>query len=667
VYPPDLTRGYDTPEVNGELTLLDENTNPSFEILRNMEMLIVARVLSRPEPPVNQRLNGCFYVSKAWCKAALKWLDVQEEQRKERYKLKMEAAAAAAAQAEAEEESGHGRGKKKYKHGYGKGKGKKQSKKMKKQERKKNRKLSDACMPPWPNVNHDIICEHGYLKQSCNSGNARSINAGTTSRNLPHSPASGVADNGGSRSARAKRRLMDKQAWKVLKKLYPEGVQLSTREGECIQCTMEAEAKKRNQEMQKLKEKEERKKPLQNEFLRRFYKRARGGVPEDCLTVLPDKDNNGRYSSSTLDSRNSAETPLGKKGSFYKSANKILCPLVPGVYYVLPRAWCHRWRKYIKTGEGGRPCAPDTSACLCDAHRLPLIPPHLESFLYGESTSLLGTSSDIVISESHNDGGIEESSLSLLTSASASTSSPSVAIASVTRQSSSNVVTIHDAATTNRNISPSTSMPLPSSPALPVGFYPVDQRLGYTNGRSRSNQHLSYTRQRQRQESQAHSDLDQQMLSTLRASGLSEAEIQLQRLAMIQIEEQLRQQQQREEENQYHHEVGSDNISNNNIVAMMSPEDIRANLNAKLDRENKVVVEILTEAEFTALEQWWPEIHSSYALNFAVVEKGGEGTEIMWTTAPCRGCDASGYYHDVVVRNRSRNWVKATPQKKKKK
>ena len=31
------------------------------------------------------------------------------------------------------------------------------------------------------------------------------------------------------------------------------------------------------------------------------------------------------------------------------------------MYNVLPREWCHRWRKYIKSGEGGMPEAPDAS------------------------------------------------------------------------------------------------------------------------------------------------------------------------------------------------------------------------------------------------------------------------------------------------------------------
>ena len=67
IYPPSLTRGYDTPAISGRVSSIHqahghgfghargniEEERPSYETLRNMEMLIVARVLSRPEPSLN--------------------------------------------------------------------------------------------------------------------------------------------------------------------------------------------------------------------------------------------------------------------------------------------------------------------------------------------------------------------------------------------------------------------------------------------------------------------------------------------------------------------------------------------------------------------------------------------------------------------------------------
>lgn len=206
-YGSELTKGFDSPIVGGEVKSIavvsrkgskknesaeesaDEKTSScattpvyTYEMLRNMEMLVVARVLSRPEPPVHER-DTCFYVSKSWCCAALRWLEVQEEERKEKLERQRaaEEAKAAAAVALASPKAGKG---KSARHPGSSGK-KKLSRKEIKEQRQRERRHSDA-MPPWSNINDDIICEHGDLKQC--SG----------------------------KSARARRRTMDKQAWKVV-------------------------------------------------------------------------------------------------------------------------------------------------------------------------------------------------------------------------------------------------------------------------------------------------------------------------------------------------------------------------------------------------------------------------------------------------------------------
>lgn len=68
----------------------------------------------------------------------------------------------------------------------------------------------------------------------------------------------------------------------------------------------------------------------------------------------------------------------------------------------------------------------------------------------------------------------------------------------------------------------------------------------------------------------------------------------------------------------------------------------RETINEQLDRENYRVVEILTDEEFTALEKWWPDISVNYALRFAVAKDGSGRRNIIWSTPPCRECDASG-------------------------
>jgi hypothetical protein len=419
VYPPELTDGY---EIEG-------TDKYGFESLRNMEWLVVARVLSRPEPAAEG-----FYVSKSWCKTALKWLELQQEQQRN----------AVISQ-------------------------KNNCKKMsKKKIRQRNRRLSDAS-PPWPNVNSDIVCCHDNL-QHCSSGKA----------------------------ARARRRLLDKKAWKVLKKLYPESVSLDSCIGECLHCRVEVEAQKL--EAKKLEEqaKEERRKPLGCSVVRGIYTRTRG-VPTQAL-----------------------------------SNDEITCPLKPGIYHVLPRSWLYQWRRYLKSGEGEKPMFPDASTLLCHGHRLPLIPPHLEAYLFGETGQLL----------------------TCLEAA----SSPPVAVS-------------------------------PSSGGLPVGMSPVDA----------------------------------ESWNAMRAAGISQQELNAQRsLSQLQPQQRI-----------MPHPVSPPARSNKEL----------------LDMENGVVVEILTDQEFTELVKWWPD-SNCFSLRFSVLDGSNE---IEWSTLPCRDCDASGKNYALSVRNRTRS------------
>jgi hypothetical protein len=150
----------------------------TFEHLRNMELLVVARVLNSPEPATG------YVVSKSWCKTALCWLEGQQERRYEQQQQALQATLDSS------------------------NKKKKQAKKIKvKSARKSNHR---AATPP-PNINSDITCAHDQL-QHCTS----------------------------TKSARARRRLLDKQAWKILKVLYPESTPIPAQSGECIQCIAEA-------------------------------------------------------------------------------------------------------------------------------------------------------------------------------------------------------------------------------------------------------------------------------------------------------------------------------------------------------------------------------------------------------------------------------------------
>lgn len=199
------------------------------------------------------------------------------------------------------------------------------------------------------------------------------------------------------------------------------------------------------------------------------------------------------------------------------------------------------------------PSAPDGSEMLCDAHNLPLVPPHLESFLCGETSTLLGGPTTL------------------------------------------NTMSVPEAA---------------AAPAASLRSSAVS---------------------------------DAETLQALRAAGLSELEVHAQRVAMMGLEEERQ-------------------LANSMIVAQFpnGAEVDRIITNEQLDRENRTVVEVLTDEEVTALEKWWPHVRVGgvYCIRFAVVETQSAGTscsgsEIVWHTSPCRECDPSSRATaNLVVRSR---------------
>ena len=269
--------------------------------LRSIELAVVARVLSLPEP------KSGYFVSKAWIKKTLLWLEKANETATTTTTPK--------------------------------------KKLTKKQQRQRNRRLSDVAAP-WPNANIDILCEHQNLARSS------------------------------AKAARSHRKLMDKKSWKVLSKLYPDSTQLSSVSGECLQCLMEAETARKADQDRLEQQKLERKKPLANSHVRRFYTRTRG-VPYHCLvenkgntTIEANGDICERFGDDGGGKMSPCEASCIRRGSL----SGVTCPLSSGTYVMLPRAWCHQWRRYIKTGEGCMPLPPDSSAFLCDAHKLALLP-----------------------------------------------------------------------------------------------------------------------------------------------------------------------------------------------------------------------------------------------------------------------------------------------------
>lgn len=258
VYPKHLTAGFEdepvqyTPASHAALT---------YEHLRNMEFLIVARVLSQPEA----KDSGEFVVSKAWCKTALLWLESLEHRKQANTSQK----------------------------------------RKKKVVRRQQRRLSDA-MPPWSDMNADLLCEHLQLKMCSNQ-----------------------------KSDRARKRMLESQDWNALRRLFPESTTLLSHDS-CWKCQQSEQ--RQNQEYQR--------------------------VAQQALLKKQEPI------------RHALQAFFHRHGSIAMEPSHKYC--------ILPKAWCHRWRKYMKASTGERPPL-DPLFLWCSHHSTHRVPPLLWSYLQDTS------------------------------------------------------------------------------------------------------------------------------------------------------------------------------------------------------------------------------------------------------------------------------------------
>jgi hypothetical protein len=138
-------------------------------------------------------------------------------------------------------------------------------------------------------------------------------------------------------------------------------------------------------------------------LLQSFYAaRSKSGVPERGRTETTTTTTTRSVDTTSTENGVEEDTKLPPASTGASSSSPHSgCPLPPGRYYILPRAWCHGWRRYIRTGETSdnhnndfsnnnyKYPAPDATSLLCQAHRLVLLPPHLEAYLNGEQAQLL--------------------------------------------------------------------------------------------------------------------------------------------------------------------------------------------------------------------------------------------------------------------------------------
>ena len=224
----------------------------------------------------------------------------------------------------------------------------KTGKKAKAMKRIRQRRGSES-LPPWPDMNADITCDHGNLALT--------------------------------KGIRAKRKLIDKKSWQILNKYYPFSNKFKSRTCiDCPQCSGEANEEKERL-LQRRQETIKSRRMYLTEDLHALAKRS-NGVPSQSLSIR-DED--------MINAINAA-IAIEENESGVNNNNRILRPqpLLPGIYHIMPRWWLKSWRSFIKDPEVTQLPNLDLTCLLCNAHGLLLAPPHIEEFLRGFRKNVFG-------------------------------------------------------------------------------------------------------------------------------------------------------------------------------------------------------------------------------------------------------------------------------------
>ena len=192
------------------------------------------------------------------------------------------------------------------------------------------RRGSDA-LPPWPNINSEITCEHNQLSLQKN--------------------------------IRAKRKIITSRSWKVLRRFYPRSneFRVSSLVQECAIFSCNDSAARLQEELRLRREKEMRQRSVPTALHALLMRKT--GVPSSACAAVTrsNRDNQSRKQQ----------------------------PLVPGIYHLLPREWLRAWRQYLNDPTVASLPLLDCTSLLCIAHGLLVIPPHVEEYLNGTRKSLL--------------------------------------------------------------------------------------------------------------------------------------------------------------------------------------------------------------------------------------------------------------------------------------
>jgi len=214
---------------------------------------------------------------------------------------------------------------------------------------------------------------------------------------------------------RAKRKIIDKKSWKLLRKFYPEGFEFKVKETvTCSECEREVHQKRLEEECKRENVLRERNidadSPLYSIFMRK------NGIPSSYLRVTGDELTalhtncalNGHVDQSndndiiSMDWSCTACTMLNpstenichmcftvRDTTFISNPVVSMMPLRPGIYNLVPRYWLRSWRQYIKDPSIASFESLDCTSLLCSAHGNLVVPPHVEEYLKGIRRTLL--------------------------------------------------------------------------------------------------------------------------------------------------------------------------------------------------------------------------------------------------------------------------------------
>ena len=263
------------------------------------------------------------------------------------------------------------------------------------QRRGRSRSSSSEALPPWPDANADLLCDHGFLAP----------------RSMP----------------RAKRVIVDRACWRAIAARFPLSTKLKiSTAADCRTCRtiiedrhLRKQAERAflfDEKQRRLSELDDLDEPTCPVASLPLEKKDDDDVDdvddddpvgeEETLARRPDSSTtttedllSPRSSSTSSLLRRLASKDRARRGVPASALSPVAAaalasgvtgvpPLVAGRYHLVPRRWLQSWRASLRSAKTPRPGPPTTTDLLCVAHGLPLVAPELRAYLSGDLPAL---------------------------------------------------------------------------------------------------------------------------------------------------------------------------------------------------------------------------------------------------------------------------------------